>query len=150
MSADDEQPVVDTYAETDQDGQFRGHAGHVEGVAEQPDALGGDHQGEGGGQQRHQGGQHRPPEDDEQDDQGGEHADAYGQPGTGVLGVGDGLAAEGDVDVGAVGGLSRCDQVLGVGLGHVGGLLVPRHRGERDRAVSADLGAALLGVGATH
>ena len=55
------------------------------------------------------------------------------------LRVGDGLAAQRDVDVGAVGRLGCGNEVVGVTHRDVGRDLVPRHGGEGDGTVRADL-----------
>ena len=52
--------------------------------------------------------------------------------------------------VASVGGFRRLDQVFGVGVGHLRGLLIPGHHGEGDGAVPADLRRVRLGVGAGH
>jgi hypothetical protein len=146
VPADDEQPVINSDAEADQDGQLAGNARDIEGVGEQADERRGYHQRQAGGHQREQRGQHRPAEDDQQDDQRRGDSDHDGYPDTGALGVFDGLAAERDVHVRPGRGFRRTDQLPGVGCRHLGGGLVPGHAGKGDGAVPADLRCPILGV----
>ena len=115
-------------------------------MAQHPDDVDGGAQGE----ERRDKGEHRREdrsEDDEEHHEGQEHAETRPADGrlVGVLGQ---QTRNGDLQVGPCHRGRSGHEGLGVRLAQVVGLLVERHRHERDRLVLVDLVGALSAVGA--